>query len=92
MPRRRDQLGERSTSMASHSGRRGLLAGAAVPPLLSSTTRAQGPTTATRKRMLDQVAADRVRVTGYDFPFPAHGFIARDGAERYRFVPSNWLS
>jgi glyoxylase-like metal-dependent hydrolase (beta-lactamase superfamily II) len=46
---------------------------------------------ATRKRILDRVATDRMRLTGYHFPFPAHGFIARDGAERFRFVPSNWV-
>lgn len=45
---------------------------------------------ATRRRVLDRVAADRVLVTGYHFPFPAHGHIARDGGEGFRFVPSNW--
>jgi glyoxylase-like metal-dependent hydrolase (beta-lactamase superfamily II) len=47
---------------------------------------------ATRRRMLDRAAADRVRVTGYHFPFPAHGFIARDGGTGYRFIPSNWMT
>jgi glyoxylase-like metal-dependent hydrolase (beta-lactamase superfamily II) len=47
---------------------------------------------ATRHRMLDRVAADRVRVTAYHFPFPAHGFIARDGGTGYRIIPSNWMT
>ena len=43
----------------------------------------------TRKRMLDRVAADRIHVTGYHFPFPAHGFITKDGAG-FRYVPADW--
>lgn len=46
---------------------------------------------ATRRRVLDRAAADRIRVTGYHFPFPSHGYIARDGANGYRFVLSNWM-
>ncbi len=46
----------------------------------------------TRRRMLDRAAADRIRVTGYHFPFPSHDFIARDGAEGFRFIPSNWMT
>lgn len=46
---------------------------------------------ATRRRVLDRCAADRVRVTGYHFPFPANGFIAREG-EGYRFVPADWTA
>ena len=34
---------------------------------------------ATRRRVLDEVATDRVQVIGYHFPFPAAGHIARDG-------------
>jgi glyoxylase-like metal-dependent hydrolase (beta-lactamase superfamily II) len=45
----------------------------------------------TRHRVLDQVAAGRIGVTGYHSPLPSHGFIARDGAKGYRFVPSNWM-
>jgi hypothetical protein len=44
---------------------------------------------ATRRRVLDRVAVDRVRVAGYHFPFPATGHIARDG-EGYRFFPVEW--
>jgi hypothetical protein len=46
---------------------------------------------ATRRRMLDRVSADRMHVTGYHFPFPAHGFIAKDG-NGYRYVPADWAA
>lgn len=42
-----------------------------------------------RKRTLDRVATDRVRVTGFHFPFPATGYIAREGGG-FRYVPSEW--
>ncbi len=42
-----------------------------------------------RRRVLDMVATDRVRVTGYHYPFPATGFIARQGSG-FRFVPKDW--
>lgn len=44
---------------------------------------------ASRKRMLDRAAADRVRVTGFHFPFPSSGFITREGTG-YRFVAADW--
>ncbi|WP_149536067.1 MBL fold metallo-hydrolase [Siccirubricoccus phaeus] len=44
---------------------------------------------ATRRRVLDQVATDRIRVIGYHFPFPAVGHIARDG-QGYRYHPQEW--
>ncbi len=44
---------------------------------------------AARRRILDRAAADRVRVTGYHFPFPSNGFITREGAG-FRFVPADW--
>ena len=34
---------------------------------------------ATRRRLLDRVVADKVMVTGYHFPFPAVGTVAKDG-------------
>jgi glyoxylase-like metal-dependent hydrolase (beta-lactamase superfamily II) len=34
---------------------------------------------ATRRRLLDRVVADKVTVTGYHFPYPAVGTIAKDG-------------
>ena len=45
----------------------------------------------TRRRVLDMVATDRIRVTGYHYPFPANGYILKEGAD-YRFVPANWTS
>ncbi|HYZ31452.1 MAG TPA: MBL fold metallo-hydrolase, partial [Crenalkalicoccus sp.] len=42
-----------------------------------------------RRRIYDQVAADRMRVTGFHFPFPATGWMAKEGAG-YRFVPADW--
>lgn len=44
---------------------------------------------ATRRRVFDRVAADRMRVSGFHFPFPATGFMAREG-QGYRFVPGDW--
>ena len=44
---------------------------------------------ATRKRMLDRAAADRMLVEAYHFPFPACGHIARSG-KGYDFVPLMW--
>lgn len=42
---------------------------------------------ATRRKLLDQVVADQVTVTGYHFPFPAVGTIAKDG-KGYAFQPA----
>jgi glyoxylase-like metal-dependent hydrolase (beta-lactamase superfamily II) len=44
---------------------------------------------ATRKRMLDMAASERMPVAGYHFPFPAIGFIAR-GSDGFHFVPRFW--
>ncbi len=44
---------------------------------------------ATRRRVLDQVATDRIQVAGYHFPFPATGFIGRDG-NSLRYIPASW--
>ncbi len=46
---------------------------------------------ATRRRMLDMAAAERMQVAGYHFPFPATGFIAREGLG-YDFAPAFWRS
>lgn len=46
---------------------------------------------ASRRKLFDMLAADRIRITGYHFPFPANGFVTKDGAG-YRFVPSDWSS
>ena len=42
---------------------------------------------ATRRKLLDRAVADRTMVTGYHFPFPAAGKIAKDG-NGYAFVPA----
>jgi glyoxylase-like metal-dependent hydrolase (beta-lactamase superfamily II) len=42
-----------------------------------------------RKRLLDQAAADRMLVHGYHFPFPAIGHIAKAGAG-FELVPAMW--
>jgi len=42
---------------------------------------------ATRRKLLDRAVADRTMVTGYHFPFPAAGRIAKDG-NGYAFVPA----
>ena len=34
-------------------------------------------------------ATERMQVAGYHFPFPATGFIAKDGA-KYQLVPMSW--
>jgi glyoxylase-like metal-dependent hydrolase (beta-lactamase superfamily II) len=44
---------------------------------------------ATRRRIYDRVATDRIRITGYHFPFPANGFLAKEGGG-YRFVAADW--
>jgi glyoxylase-like metal-dependent hydrolase (beta-lactamase superfamily II) len=41
---------------------------------------------ATRKRLFDMLAADRIPATGYHMPFPALGFIDRTN-DSYRWVP-----
>jgi len=43
----------------------------------------------TRRKLLDRAVADRMLVQGYHFPFPASGYIARDG-KGYNFVPVMW--
>ncbi len=42
---------------------------------------------ATRRKLLDRVVADKVTITGYHFPFPAVGTIAKDGTG-YAFKPA----
>jgi glyoxylase-like metal-dependent hydrolase (beta-lactamase superfamily II) len=44
---------------------------------------------ATRRRIYDRVATDRIRVTGYHFPFPANGYMTKEGSG-YRFVAADW--
>jgi glyoxylase-like metal-dependent hydrolase (beta-lactamase superfamily II) len=44
---------------------------------------------ATRARLLDMLAADRLRIAGTHMPFPAVGHVARRG-EAYAWVPEDW--
>jgi glyoxylase-like metal-dependent hydrolase (beta-lactamase superfamily II) len=44
---------------------------------------------ATRKKIFDQAAADRMLVTGYHFPFPACGHLIKT-ATGYEHVPVEW--
>jgi glyoxylase-like metal-dependent hydrolase (beta-lactamase superfamily II) len=45
--------------------------------------------TETRKKLLDMAAAERAQVAFYHAPFPATGFIRKDGS-RYELVPVQW--
>ncbi len=44
---------------------------------------------ATRKKIFDMAATDRIPVTGYHMPFPALGYIEKAGTE-YRWVPVSY--
>lgn len=46
-------------------------------------------TVATRQRLLDMAAADRIALVGYHFPFPGVGHVIRAG-DGYQFVPALW--
>jgi len=46
---------------------------------------------ATRKRIFDLAATDRIPVTGYHMPFPAVGYIDKTGSD-YRWVPGGFQS
>ena len=41
---------------------------------------------ATRKRLLDRLATDRIPLIGFHLAWPGHGMVERSGAA-YRFVP-----
>lgn len=43
----------------------------------------------TRRRLLDQAAADKMLVQGYHFPFPASGHVTKSGTN-YDLVPVMW--
>lgn len=45
----------------------------------------------TRKRILDRVAADKMRVSFFHAPFPATGFIIRSGAG-FEYAPALWTA
>jgi glyoxylase-like metal-dependent hydrolase (beta-lactamase superfamily II) len=44
---------------------------------------------ATRKRVLDMLAADRIPASGYHMPFPAVGFVEKAG-DGYRWLPASY--
>lgn len=46
---------------------------------------------ATRAKLLDMAAAERAQVSFYHAPFPATGYVAKDGSG-FRFVPVQWTS
>jgi glyoxylase-like metal-dependent hydrolase (beta-lactamase superfamily II) len=50
-----------------------------------------GVARATRHKLLDMAASEKLQVSFYHAPFPATGFIARDGEKRYRMVPAMWM-
>jgi glyoxylase-like metal-dependent hydrolase (beta-lactamase superfamily II) len=45
---------------------------------------------ATRKKMLDMIAADRIPFTSYHMPFPAVGFVEKTAEGGYRYVPATY--
>jgi glyoxylase-like metal-dependent hydrolase (beta-lactamase superfamily II) len=44
---------------------------------------------ATRRKLYDQVSADKMMLQGFHLPFPAVGYIEKDG-NGYRFIPLPW--
>ena len=46
---------------------------------------------ASRKRVFDQAATDRLLVAGMHLPFPGVGFVARQ-SDGYAYVPQLWPS
>jgi len=43
----------------------------------------------TRRKVYDMLVADRMRVQGFHYPFPANGHVEKDGTG-YRLVPAPW--
>lgn len=44
---------------------------------------------ATRRKLYDQLATDRILMSGYHIPFPSLGYIEKSGTG-YRFIPASW--
>jgi glyoxylase-like metal-dependent hydrolase (beta-lactamase superfamily II) len=44
---------------------------------------------ATRRKVYDMLVADKMRVQGFHYPFPANGYVEKDG-NGYRLVPAQW--
>lgn len=49
----------------------------------------KGQAAATRRRVFDMIATDKLAFIGYHMPFPAAGFVEKTG-EGYRFVPVSY--
>ena len=45
---------------------------------------------ATRRRLLDRAAADRLTIAGYHLPFPGVGFVQATG-DAFRYIPAGWI-
>ena len=45
---------------------------------------------ATRKRVFDRIAAERIPFIGYHMPFPAIGYAEKLEGGGYRFVPMSY--
>lgn len=43
----------------------------------------------TRRKVYDMLVADRMRVQGFHYPFPALGYVEKDG-NGYRLIPAPW--
>src|SRR3954470_14775648 len=43
----------------------------------------------TRRKVYDMLVAEKMRVQGFHYPFPANGFVEKDGTG-YRLVPAAW--
>ena len=43
----------------------------------------------TRRKVYDMLVADKMRVQGFHYPFPAHGYVEKAG-NGYRLVPAPW--
>jgi glyoxylase-like metal-dependent hydrolase (beta-lactamase superfamily II) len=43
----------------------------------------------TRRKVYDMLVADKMRVQGFHYPFPANGYVQKDGSG-YRLVPAPW--
>jgi len=43
----------------------------------------------TRRKFYDMVVAEKARMHGFHLPFPANGYVEKDGSS-YRFVPAAW--
>jgi glyoxylase-like metal-dependent hydrolase (beta-lactamase superfamily II) len=48
-------------------------------------------TVATRRRLLDRAAADRLRLAFFHAPFPASGYVVKSGSG-YEYLPALWTS